>query len=125
MVRFGKTRYGHPFSKGKTATAWVGGGSRRGLSAVADGSPVKPMPDPEGRAPARVALDLVGLRVWEAIDNDLRIKISCDNCQHETVWTSGYMKKKLHRWRGQTLSRLAQNMRCGGCRSNYIKVWRG
>lgn len=83
------------------------------------------MPHVESRPACRVAGDLLQLRVGEIIDRGVRLKISCDNCLHETTWTEGYMTKKLRKWRSQTLSCLAQQLRCGGCRSNYIRVWRG
>lgn len=128
MVRFGKTRYGHVFSKGKAATGWVGHGSWRGRGlrlppGQAELAP--PMPHPDSRPAVQVERALIPLRVWEVIDNGMRLKISCDNCQHETLWTQGYMEKKLKRWRAQTVFRMAQSLRCGGCRSNYIRVRKG
>ncbi len=83
------------------------------------------MPHPENRLPAKVTPDLISMRVWEAIEAGVRIKISCDNCHHETIWTRGFMEKKLQKQRGFTIIRLATRLRCGGCRSNYIRVWRG
>jgi hypothetical protein len=83
------------------------------------------MPEVEHRPACRVTSDLAPLRVAEVIDQGMRLRISCDNCQHETVWTQGYMEKKLRKLRGRTLLGLAQKLRCGGCRSNYVRVWRG
>ncbi len=99
---------------------WVGGGSRR--HAIED--PIVPMPHVEGRPAIRVERDLIQLRVWEVMEQRIWLKISCDNCFHETIWTEGYMEKKLKRWRGQTMFRMAQSLRCGGCRSNYVRVGR-
>lgn len=65
------------------------------------------------------------IRLWEAIENDLRIRISCDNCHHEMVWTRGYMERKLKKQLGFTIIRLASRLRRGGCRSHYIRVWKG
>ena len=118
-----KSRYGHAFSKGKSATALrstttlrLSPSQRLGLTAV---------PHPERRAAARVSPDLVRVQVREAIEADLRIRISCDNCHHETVWTRGYMERKLKRLHDFTMGRLASRLRCGGCRSDYIRVWKG
>jgi hypothetical protein len=83
------------------------------------------MPHVESRPACRVSKDLVTLRVWEVIDNDVRLRISCDNCQHEAVWTTGYMQKRLKRVRGATMFRLGMQLRCGGCRSNYLHIMRG
>ena len=83
------------------------------------------MPHPEGRPAARVARDLVTLRVWEVLEAGMRIRIECENCQHETVWTQGYMTRRLRKAKGQTMFRLATRLRCAGCRSNYVRVWRG
>jgi hypothetical protein len=123
MVHAGKSRYGHAFSKGKNGVAprsrttlRVSPSQRLALTAV---------PHPEHRPAARVSPDLAPVRVREAIEGDLRIRISCDNCQHETVWTRGYMERKLKRLRDVTLLRLASQLRCGGCRSDYIRVWKG
>jgi len=83
------------------------------------------MPHVENRPACRVSSDLVALRVWEVIDSRINVRISCDNCLHEALWTSGYMEKKLKRARGATMFRLGLRLRCGGCRSNYVHVWRG
>jgi hypothetical protein len=83
------------------------------------------MPEVENRPACRVTGDLERLRVSEVIDKGIRLRISCDNCQHETIWTQGYMEKKLRKLRAQTLFRMALQLRCGGCRSNYVRVWRG
>lgn len=123
MAHAGKSRYGHAFSKGKNGVAprnkttlRLSSSQRLDLTA---------MPHPEHRPAARVSPDLVQVRVREAIESNLRIRISCDNCQHETVWTRGYMERKLKQLHGLTLVRLAARLRCGGCRSGYIRVWKG
>ena len=123
MVHARKSRYGHAFSKGKNAIALrsrttlrLSSSQRLDLTAL---------PHPEHRPAARVSPDLVQVRVGEAIEGDLRIRISCDNCQHETVWTRGYMEKKLKGRHDLTMLRLAARLRCGGCRSEYIRVWKG
>lgn len=83
------------------------------------------MPHDDRRPACQVSADLASLRVAEVIDRGVRLRISCDNCQHETVWTQGYMDKKLRTLRTRTLSHVASKLRCGGCRSNYVRVWRG
>ena len=122
-ARSGKSRYGHPFSRGQSAVAFHGSTAMRGAPPSGDG--LTPMPHPENRLPAQVSQELIMMKVWEVIESGARIKISCDNCSHEMVWTRGYMEKKLTKLRGLTMIRLALWLRCGGCRSNYIRVWSG
>jgi hypothetical protein len=83
------------------------------------------MPHLDNRPAARVSKDLITLRVWEVIEAGMRIRISCDNCNHESVWTEGFMAGRLARLKGLTMFRLAIRLRCAGCRSNYVRVWRG
>ena len=54
----------------------------------------------------------------------MALKISCDACGHEALWTQRYMERKLARWKGATLIRVAYKLRCAGCRSEYIRIWR-
>jgi len=125
MPRWGKTRYGHVFSEGKAGVAWVGKGSWRGRRPDVQGEGERTMPEVENRPALRVTSDLLQLRVGEVIDQGVRLRISCDNCQHESIWTQGYMEKKLKKLRAESIRRMANKLRCGGCRSNYVRVWRG
>lgn len=65
------------------------------------------------------------MRVWEAIDANVSITIACDACHHEAVWTALYMRRKLAKWKGATFIRVAAKLRCGGCRSEYVRVYTG
>ncbi len=122
MARSSRTHYGHPFSGVGRPVAFRGATAMRGPRFAERG--VAAMPHPENRLPAKVAPDLIQARVWELIESGVRIRISCDNCSHETLWTRGFMEKRLNRLRGLTMIRLAVRLRCGGCRSSYIHVWR-
>jgi hypothetical protein len=82
------------------------------------------VPHPENRHPARVDPELAQMRVWQAIEQNLRIRIECDNCHHEAVWTGAFMEKRLRRRTGLTVLGLAMKLRCAGCRSEYLRVWR-
>lgn len=127
MPRWGKTRYPHAFSRGRGPEPFAPGGSWRGPRAHALAAAIEAVgvPEVEGRPPARVARDILGLRVWQVLEAGMRIRIACENCQHETLWTHGYMVRKLSKARGQTMVRLATRLRCAGCRSNHVRVWRG
>lgn len=127
MPRWGKTRYPHAFSRGRGPEPFGAGGSWRGPRApeLAAAIEAARVPHVEGKPSARVARDILGLRVWEVLEAGMRIRIACDNCQHETLWTHGYMVRKLSKARGQTMLRLATRLRCAGCRSNSVRVWRG
>ncbi len=83
------------------------------------------MPEPNHRPAFRVEADLAAVRVWEVMEMKLRLKISCDACGHESLWTPLFIEKRLARMRGLTLTRLASRLRCGGCRSNYVRVCKG
>ena len=122
MPRTWKSRYGQPFSDAKNAIALR---SKTTLRASPSHRLGLTMPHPENRPAARVSPDLAGMHVRDAITTGLRLRISCDNCQHETVWTRGYMERKLKALHGLTLVLLAARLRCGGCRSEYIRVWKG
>ncbi len=82
------------------------------------------MPHVDGRPAAKVSSDLVQLRVWEVIDRNIPVRMSCDNCHHETTWLRTDMEKRLSKWRGQSMLRLSMSLRCRKCRSNYVHVWR-
>ena len=123
MPNRGKSRFGHPFSGRKNSMGFVGEGSRRGTHTfVAD---LIVMPHMENAPACKIANDLIQMRVWEVVESGVRLKISCDNCHHETTWTRVYMEKRLRKWRGKTMATMAIRLRCGGCRSNYVRVWKG
>ena len=122
MSRSQRSRYGHPFSAGKSALAFRGQTAMRGKPPSAQ--KLAAVPHPENRVPYLVSPDLASMRVCELIEGNVRIKISCDNCSHETLWTQGFMEKRLRRQRNFPIDRLAARLRCGGCRSNYIRVWK-
>ena len=102
MARPERSRYGHAFSEGKSAVAFRSKTQMRGKPPAP--RDLTTVPHPEDRPPARVSPDLVVMRVGEAIEADVRIRISCDNCHHETVWTRGFMEQRLHRQRALTSS---------------------
>jgi len=83
------------------------------------------MPEPNHRPAFRVETELAAVRVWEVMEMKMRLKISCDACGHETLWTPLFIEKRLARMKGLTLTRLASRLRCAGCRSNYVCLWRG
>jgi len=118
-----RSRYGHLFSKGKCAVAFHGHTTMRGKPPASRS--VTAMPHPENRPPYQVSPDLPRLLVAEIIEQGMRIKISCDNCHHETVWTRAYMERRLRKQLGLTVVRLAARLRCGGCRSEYVHISRG
>jgi hypothetical protein len=119
----GKSRFGQPFSPHKNSLGFVGEGSWRGSARhtyVAD--LIVPLDE---RAPAcKITDELVQMRVWEVIESGCRLKISCDNCNHETLWTRVYMEKRLSRWKAKTMAAMGIKLRCGGCRSSYVRVWK-
>jgi hypothetical protein len=122
VPRFGKTRYGHVFSKGKAGVAWVGGGFRR--KPIEDPYRGLAMPEVTNRPPWRVTDEVASLRVWEAIEQKVVILISCENCHHKSEWTPLFMEEKLRKFKGQRFTRVASQLRCSGCRSNYVLVWK-
>jgi hypothetical protein len=83
------------------------------------------VPEPNHRPPFRIEAELAPMRVWEAMEMKMRLKISCDACGHETLWTPLFIEKRLARMKGLTLTRVASRLRCAGCRSNYVRLWKG
>ena len=122
MARSVRSRYGHAFSRGRTAGAARADGPVYGAKRFLPEFARAPQPD--RRHPARVDPELAQMRVWEVIENDVRIKIACDNCHHEAVWTRAFMEKRLRRRTGLTVLALAMKLRCAGCRSEYVRIWR-
>jgi hypothetical protein len=75
--------------------------------------------------PFRISSDIGAIRVWEAIGIGMSITISCDSCGHEALWTAQYTRRKLTKWKGATFVRVTSKLRCAGCRSEYLRMWRG
>jgi hypothetical protein len=78
----------------------------------------------ENRLPARVDKALTAVRVWELIEADAQVNITCESCGHHATWTRAYMQRKLGKLAGATMIRVALRLRCG-CGSRYVRVWRG
>jgi hypothetical protein len=121
VTRSVRSRYAHAFST--VAVAPHSEGSWRGEKAAARRR--MNMPHPEHRQPARVAPDLADLRVAEVIEKGLKLRIGCDNCHREAVWTPVFMRRRLGGLRGLTVAGLSLRLRCGSCRSEYIRLWEG
>jgi hypothetical protein len=82
------------------------------------------MPQPEHRPPFRIADGLGEYRIWQLVEEGVRVKISCDACGHEALWTKAFMQRRLSGVRGHQLMRVASRLRCAGCRSPYVHLWR-
>jgi hypothetical protein len=82
------------------------------------------MPHPENRLPVRITPDLAGLRVADVLEQGIRLRIGCDSCSHEALWTRGFMQRRLRRLTRLTLTQLGLRLACG-CGSNYVRIWRG
>jgi len=82
------------------------------------------MPHPENRLPFQIGDDLAQARIWELIDEKITLAIACDACHHKARWTPEMLEKKLGRKKVSRLVVIAHRIRCGRCRSFYIKIWR-
>jgi len=83
------------------------------------------MPEDERKAPFKIAGDVPPVRVWEAVEQKMSFRLECAACGHQALWTPLYMEKKLRKWKGATLVRVAYKLRCGGCRSQYVRICKG
>ena len=81
------------------------------------------MPEPNHRPPFQVARDIAGWPLWVLIDHRTVVMLECDACHHRTSWSPGYMAKAFPTYRGKSLEWLAGRLRCGRCRSEYVRLW--
>lgn len=82
------------------------------------------MPQPEQRPAYRIADGLEHARIWELIDARISILVGCDACHHTARWTPQFMDRKLARHKAAQLMTVAGKVRCGRCRSCYVRLWR-
>jgi hypothetical protein len=83
------------------------------------------MPQPEQRPSFIIADDLGQARIWELIDAQVSVMVGCDACHHTARWSPAYMDRKLARLKAAKLMTVAIKVRCGRCRSCYVRLWRG
>jgi hypothetical protein len=83
------------------------------------------VPQPEQRPTYVIADDLSQARVWELIDAQVTVMVGCDACHHTARWSPQFMDRKLARHKAAKLMTVAVKVRCGRCRSCYVRLWRG
>jgi hypothetical protein len=83
------------------------------------------MPQPEHRPSFVIADDLAQVRIWELIDSRVTVMVGCDACHHTARWSPEFMTRRLARLKAATLQTVAYKVRCGRCRSSYVRLWRG
>ena len=82
------------------------------------------MPEPNDRTPYQVAPEIAGWPLWVLIDQNATVMIECDGCHHRASWTPAYLAGTFPAHRGKGLFWLAGRLRCGRCRSGYVRLWR-
>ena len=82
------------------------------------------MPHPEHRPPFRIADGLDQVRLWELIDRRITLSVECDACGHAALWTPLFMDRRLARSKAARLVNVAARVRCGRCRSAYVRIGR-
>ena len=83
------------------------------------------MPQPEHRPSFVIADDLDQARIWELIDARVTVMVGCDACHHTARWSPEFMNRRLTRLKAAKLQTVAYKVRCGRCRSSYVRLWRG
>jgi hypothetical protein len=83
------------------------------------------MPQPEQRPAFVIADDLGQARIWELIDAGVTVMVGCDACHHTARWSPAFMDQRLSRLKAAKLMTVAVKVRCGRCRSCYVRLWRG
>lgn len=81
------------------------------------------MPQPDHRPAARIAPDIAQVRVWQLVEAKATLAIECDNCHHAARWPPALIAKKFARHKANTLTNAAPRVRCGNCRSGYVRIW--
>ena len=81
------------------------------------------MPELNGRPPFTIDPKIAGWPLWTLIDQKTTVMVECDACHHRAAWSPGYMAKAFAAYRGKSLWWFAGRLRCGRCRSNYVRLW--
>ena len=83
------------------------------------------MPEQEGQPPFKIADGIGEARIWQLIEDQVTVVIGCVSCTHFVRWTPQILNRKLARSRGKMLISVAGKLRCGKCRSRYVRIWPG
>lgn len=82
------------------------------------------MPEPN-RPPWRIETVLSGFSIGELITTRMTVILECESCRHKATWSSEDLARRLGAARETTLDRIGPKLRCGTCRSNWVRVFRG
>jgi hypothetical protein len=82
------------------------------------------MPEPN-RPPWRIADALSGFPIGDLIDTGVTVIIACESCRHEAAWSPGDLARRFDKAREATLNRIGPRLRCGKCRSEWVRLSRG
>ncbi len=81
------------------------------------------MPEPN-RPPVLIEDGLGGLPFWMLIEQRAIVVMECEACHHRREWTAETMERLFSQHRGKTLSLVADKLRCGECKSDWVWISR-
>jgi hypothetical protein len=79
------------------------------------------MPEPN-RPPWRIASDLDGKAIGWLVDQRMTVWLQCDACPHEVKWEPADLDRKFAKVRGSAMAHIAPRLRCGRCRSEWLRI---
>ncbi len=82
------------------------------------------MPEPN-RPPWRIAEALSGFPISDLIDTGVTVIVECESCRHKAAWSPADLAGRFGTARDTTLNRIGPKLRCGTCRSEWVRLFRG
>lgn len=79
------------------------------------------MPEPN-RPPWQVHKDIAPLYGWQLLESGLTLVIECDACGRTTEWPTRFLARYFAKLQRVRMPEIASRLRCGKCRSNWVKV---
>jgi len=79
------------------------------------------MPEPN-RPPWQVHKDIAPLYGWQFLESGLTLVVECDACSRVAEWPPRVAARHLEKLKRVRMPEIASRLRCGKCRSNWVKV---
>jgi hypothetical protein len=79
------------------------------------------MPEPN-RPPWQVHKDIAPLYGWQMVESGLTLVVQCDACGRVAKWPPRLVARYLGKLKRVRMPEIASRLRCGKCRSNWVKV---
>ncbi|MDZ4868479.1 MAG: hypothetical protein SGI91_14260 [Alphaproteobacteria bacterium] len=79
------------------------------------------MPEPN-RSPWQVHQDIAQLYGWQILESGLTLVVECDACARVVEWPPRFVARYFANLKRVRMPEIASRLRCGKCRSNWVKV---